>query len=299
MSFEKSGGFACRLNEALDEMDAPNRGRAQYLVKKLPFKISVNGVKKWLNGEALPETSRISVIADTVNKNPQWLLFGRLEVRVGEPRAAYGVDEYGMPSGAMFQIREDKESRKDTIVNASLAQVEATAFPATITHRTIEDSSKILGSVDAWDDDTAIKDDEVSLRFLKSVEGAAGSSGHNDEYDNGYRLRFSRRTLRRLGITPEKAICIVVSGNSMEPQLPNGSTVGIDTDNKAVVDGKIYAIRHDGMVRIKVLYRLPGGGLRVRSFNSDEYEDENYTMEQVHQEHISIIGRVFWSSVLY
>jgi phage repressor protein C with HTH and peptisase S24 domain len=278
MSIEESYDFACRLNEALDEMNAPERGRAQFLVKRLPFKISVNGVKKWLNGEAMPETSRISSIAETVNKNPHWLLFGYQEVGVREPKPDYGLDDYGVPS---------------------IAQVEAKTFPATVAHKTKEDSSKILGSVDAWDDDTAIKEDEVSLRFLKSVQGAAGSNGHNDEFDNGYRLRFSRRTLSRLGIIPEKAICIAVSGNSMEPQLPNGSTVGIDTASTTVSDGKIYAIRHGRMVRIKVLYNLPGGGLRIRSYNSDEYEDENYSLSQIESEDISVIGRVFWSSVLY
>ncbi len=48
---------------------------------------------------------------------------------------------------------------------------------------------------------------------------------------------------------------------------------------------------------MKLLYRLPGGGLRIRSFNSDEHPDERYEPQEA-AEHINVIGRVFWYSVL-
>lgn len=154
--------------------------------------------------------------------------------------------------------------------------------------------------IDAWDDETPHHEDDVSLRFLKSVRGAAGhGSAEHDETDNGYRLRFSRRTLNRLNVVPDNAVCIVVSGNSMEPQLPDGCTVGVNLGDRVVHDGKIYAVRHEDMIRIKVLYLLPGGGIRMKSYNSEEHPDERYTAIQVREQGIEIIGRVFWSSVLY
>ena len=85
----------------------------------------------------------------------------------------------------------------------------------------------------------------------------------------------------------------------MEPQLPDGSTVGVNTADKKIVDGKIYAIKHGDMIRIKVLYTLPNGGLRLKSFNHDEHPDEIYTFAQREEQQIEVIGRVFWSSVLY
>jgi len=45
-----------------------------------------------------------------------------------------------------------------------------------------------------------------------------------------------------------------------------------------------------------VLYKLPGGGLRLRSYNTDEYPDERLDAEQVKQ--VKVIGKVFWYSVL-
>ena len=82
----------------------------------------------------------------------------------------------------------------------------------------------------------------------------------------------------------------------MEPVLPHGSTVGVDTSQTNVIDGKMYAINHDGMLRIKTLYKLPGGGLRLRSFNTAEWPDERYEGDDLKQ--IKVIGKVFWYSVL-
>lgn len=60
----------------------------------------------------------------------------------------------------------------------------------------------------------------------------------------------------------------------------------------------MFAINHNNQLRVKILYRLPRGGLRMRSFNRDEHPDEEYTDEQLRSENIVILGRVFWYSVL-
>lgn len=88
------------------------------------------------------------------------------------------------------------------------------------------------------------------------------------------------------------AACAYVNGNSMEPLLQDGATVGVNTAETQIRDGKLYALDHDGMLRIKQLKRIPGGGLRLVSFNED-YDAEEYTAEEV-AESIRVIGRVFW-----
>ena len=42
----------------------------------------------------------------------------------------------------------------------------------------------------------------------------------------------------------------------------DGSTIGVDTATTHITDGEIYALEHDGMLRVKFVYRLPGGGIR-------------------------------------
>lgn len=155
-----------------------------------------------------------------------------------------------------------------------------------------------LGPVDTWDDDTPLDDDEVEVPLLKEVELAAGTGRVAVQAHSKAKLRFGKITLRRQNIEPANVVCVSVYGNSMEPVLPHGSTVGVDQGKTTVKDGDIYALEHNGHLRIKMLYRLPLGGLRLRSFNRDEHPDEEYTPIELEHQEFRIIGRVFWYSVL-
>lgn len=154
-----------------------------------------------------------------------------------------------------------------------------------------------LHPIETWGDETPLGADEVAIPYFKEVELAAGKGSEVMLETGGRKLRFGKRTLQNKGVPAEAAAAATVTGDSMEPVLPHGSTVAIDTTATRVVDGKLYAINHDGQLRVKLLNRLPGGGLRVRSYNAATYEDEEYSPEQV-AEHITIVGRVFWYSVL-
>ncbi|MCH4294200.1 helix-turn-helix transcriptional regulator [Shewanella sp. 3B26] len=152
------------------------------------------------------------------------------------------------------------------------------------------------GAMEPWSNHTPLGSDEVDVPFYTEVAFAAGAGAFASTENHGPKLRFSKSTLRRQGVEPQHAVCVKVIGTSMEPVLPNGSTVGIDLANTTVVDGKMYAINHDGMLRVKLVYRLPGNGLRLRSYNLEEYPDEMYSSDQ--SKSIQIVGRVFWYSVL-
>lgn len=149
--------------------------------------------------------------------------------------------------------------------------------------------------ISAWDDTTPLAEDETEVPFLREVELAAGSGKYAIEESHvKTKLRFGKSTLRNKGINPQNIVCVTVKGNSMEPVILDGATVGVDTNSQAIVDGKIYAIAIDGeLLRVKLLYRLPNGQVRIRSYNRDEYEDEIYDLQD-----IKVIGRVFWYSVL-
>jgi phage repressor protein C with HTH and peptisase S24 domain len=164
-------------------------------------------------------------------------------------------------------------------------------------HTQAVETGIVLDPIEVWDDETPLGPDEVEIPFFQEVEVSAGTGSAVMLETNGRKLRFGKRTLQRKNVDPMAAGCVPVKGNSMEPVLPDGSTVGVNTDAKSVVDGKMYAIDHDGLLRVKLLYRLPGGGLRLRSYNAAEYPDEHYD-GAYWNEHIRIIGQVFWYSVL-
>ncbi|CAI1820061.1 transcriptional regulator, y4mF family [Serratia fonticola] len=145
--------------------------------------------------------------------------------------------------------------------------------------------------VEVWDDDTPLGDDEVYIPFYKSIELAAGAGCSTNEDHNGYKLRFSKSTLRRYGAEPSNVISFPVRGDSMSPVIPHKSTVTVDRGHTTITDGGIYAIEHDELFRLKMLYRLPGRRVSLRSYNKDDFPDEETDLEN-----IKIIGRVInWS----
>tara|TARA_Y100000766_G_scaffold255852_1_gene242204 strand:+ start:1507 stop:2214 length:708 start_codon:yes stop_codon:yes gene_type:complete len=160
-----------------------------------------------------------------------------------------------------------------------------------------EKNAEYIGHVDAWDSSTEVDEDEIEVPYYMDVELAAGVGGELVNEIKGPKLRFSRSTLRSCGVQPEAAACVKVSGNSMEPRLYDGDVVGVNTYDKKIVDGKTYAINHDGLLRVKRLYRLPGGGIRINSMNTAEYPDEHYDADESRS--ITVIGRVFWHSSIW
>lgn len=153
-----------------------------------------------------------------------------------------------------------------------------------------------LKDISLWDDDTPVDDDEVSVPFLREVELAAGSGRFVIEESERSSLRFGKRSLRHNGVQFDQAKCVTVRGNSMLPVLRDGATVGVNAGKCGIgdiVDGDLYAINHNGQLRVKQLYRLPTG-IRLRSFNRDEHPDEDYTFQEIQEEQIVILGHVFW-----
>lgn len=150
------------------------------------------------------------------------------------------------------------------------------------------------GNLETWDDSTPLPDDEVEVPFLKDIELACGDGSFTQEDYNGFKLRFSKSTLRRVGAHKDSVLCFPAHGNSMEPVIPEGTTVAININDKKIVDGKVYAISQDGWNRLKVLYRVGPNKLSIRSFNSSEHPDEEADLDTV-----QVIGRMFWTSTLW
>lgn len=147
--------------------------------------------------------------------------------------------------------------------------------------------------ISEWGNGTPLDDDEVEVPYFKSIELAAGVGCTNNEDHDNFKLRFSRSTLRRYGISPSGVCAFPVHGESMEPIIPNGTTVFVNCDDKKVVDGGVYFIEQDDLFRVKVLLRQPGGKIIIRSYNSIDYPDEIADIESV-----KVVGRVFNMSVM-
>lgn len=136
--------------------------------------------------------------------------------------------------------------------------------------------------------------DEVEVPFYKDIEFACTNGAFQAQDYNGFRLRFSKDTLRRVGADKDSVLCFPVADTSMEPLIPDGTTVAINTNDKKLVDGKIYVICQAGWYRLKMLYRTGPNRVIIRSYNTSEYPDEEADLDK-----LDILGRLFWTSMLW
>ncbi len=112
-------------------------------------------------------------------------------------------------------------------------------------------------------------------------------------------LDLNIEILSKQGVLPQYVVAVAISGNSMAPVLQDGGTVVAHLRETQVVDGRMYVIDHGGQIRVKALYRLPGGGIRMKSYNTYEHPDETYTVREMEDAKIRIMGRVFWGASFY
>ncbi len=161
----------------------------------------------------------------------------------------------------------------------------------------VSNAKLIDGPITLWEDESPLEN-EVEVPLLKEIELSDGS-GRTEIREHGtIKIGFSKEDLLKAGVDPQNVVCITASGNSMEPVIPDGGLAGVDKGRTAIKDGDIFAILQNNQLRLKILYRLPRGGLRMRSFNRDEHPDEEYPEDEIQTQGIMILGRVFWYSVL-
>jgi len=155
------------------------------------------------------------------------------------------------------------------------------------------DEIEFIGRFDGSYSNTPLGEGDVEVPIYREVE-IDSESGQTQVVESKRETRsLAKSMLKQAAVLAENAACAKVSGNSMEPVLPHGSFVGVNTIEKKVIDGKMFAIDHNGMLRIKQVFRIPGGGIRLASFNKTEHPDEDYSQAYM-AKNIRIIGRVFW-----
>lgn len=138
---------------------------------------------------------------------------------------------------------------------------------------------------------TASDDSEfIPVRRL-DVRLSAGHGQVVTTEDELPRLSFRSDFLRSVGATPDHTVSVSVKGDSMEPLIPDGSTILVNRDNTTIVNGKVYAIRVHEDLLVKRLYRGNGGFIARSENPAGGYPDLH--LNEADPE-IEIIGRAFW-----
>ncbi|MFD3300274.1 LexA family transcriptional regulator [Aquipseudomonas alcaligenes] len=247
-------------------------------------------VNDWVSGKTKSiEGENLLRAAAFLKVSPLWLATGR-----GAMNASADAEQLAMLKARDYATLNNDEKRTlleldiDPLVHGDAGSAQPAAR--------VEPNAEMLGMLSGWDSNTPLRDDEVAIPLYKEVEMAAGGGATEVVEVPGRLLRFAKSTLREAGVHEHNAACATVYGRSMERLIMDGATIGIDRGTTQILDGEIYAFDHDGMLRVKYLYRLPGGGLRIRSENDEEYPEETLSAEQA--AHIRILGWVFWWSTV-
>jgi phage repressor protein C with HTH and peptisase S24 domain len=161
----------------------------------------------------------------------------------------------------------------------------------------LESNMELLGDLSVWEDGDALDDDDCEVPYYAEVEFAGGDGVTEVVEVADRKLRFSKATLRAAGVDCQSAAVARVKGRSMERLIMDGAAIGFDMGDTSIIDGEIYAFNHGGLLRVKYLYRMPQGAVRVSSENGDEYPDELMNAESWREE-ARMLGRVFWWSTV-
>lgn len=144
-----------------------------------------------------------------------------------------------------------------------------------------------------WEHPDELPPGEFALIRRLSVKLSAGNGNDHIEAEPDETLQpqaFRADWIRKMGLKPGKLASLTADGDSMADRIQDGDALVVDLSQKNVIDGKVYAIWYNGGERVKRLFCLPGGGLRIFSDNQVAYPPID--LQQGSLAHVHIIGRV-------
>lgn len=144
--------------------------------------------------------------------------------------------------------------------------------------------------------ESAILDTEYDFIPRHRVGAAAGDGYvvHHEEVED--QLAFRRDWLRKRNLSPKSLRVIHAVGDSMADRIQDGDVLLVDTSQREIKDGKVYALSYDDAVRVKRLFTRFDGTLVLHSDNPNaKPRDEEVSPDKLEALAVRIIGRVVWS----
>lgn len=138
-----------------------------------------------------------------------------------------------------------------------------------------------------------VEDDEADAVALPrlSVEGSAGYGLIPSREEIEDYISVSRTYLREVGINPQHAHVLRISGHSMSPTLQDRDLVIVDASRNMLRDEEVYAVVFGDAVLIKRLMPLWDGSVRISSDNKNgNYPDS--IVPATDRRALRIVGRV-------
>jgi phage repressor protein C with HTH and peptisase S24 domain len=212
-------------------------------------------------------------------------------IRDGRKRLGMTETEFADAVGVTRGAVQQWEKEGGTAPKRSHQPIVARLIGLSVSELMGEARGSSLAPILAWEHESDLPAGEFIMVPRLRVFLSAGN-GHDQveiEFVKKQPQAFRADWIRQERLKPAKLASMSADGDSMEPGIFDGDSLVVDTSQDTVIDGKVFAIWYDGGERVKRLYRLPGGGLRIKSDNP-LFETIEVKSDQV--EHVRIIGRV-------
>lgn len=126
--------------------------------------------------------------------------------------------------------------------------------------------------------------------LFSDIKAAAGSGTENIDSESDEYIPIPTRFIKYQN-NLQDIFCVLVKGDSMMPVLQDGSIIAVNRSLNNIKDGRIYLLRQEELLRVKILIQLPTE-IVLKSFNQ-AYPDEKYRKQY---NSIEILGEVVWYS---
>lgn len=132
-------------------------------------------------------------------------------------------------------------------------------------------------------------DEIVLIPFIDAQVGAGPGVQNGDERTLDLH-KYSRTWIERNGLHAPALRRVKVTGDSMRPTIFDGDVALVNTAERKITNGKVFAFIVDGEARVKRLFKQFDGRIRVVSDNPDklQFPDEFLTPDHMPE----MVGRV-------
>lgn len=210
----------------------------------------------YLSGKTFPSLDRLAIIAERAGVDGEWLAFGSRRT----------------------ESSEDEEEEIDEVWRPLYEGIKAAQK-----RRKAGEEEKLRES--------ARRMEEFALVPRYNARAAAGYGlVATEEVVASY--AFRRDWLLSRGLQGDKLALITAYGDSMEPDIHDGSMILVDLRQKAVEREGIYVLNVDGWLVAKIVQRDIDGTLYIRS-RHPAYRELVVPKERV--EDVIVIGRAVWT----
>ncbi len=142
----------------------------------------------------------------------------------------------------------------------------------------------------SWEDGDPLDEDTVEVVDLALPVSAGPGAPAWEPVKDGSMKRYKSSWIKRRNLKPEKLGTHIVRGNSMEPGIPDGAILTINTAIERIKHGKVHVIFFQDEFFVKRIFKESDGSLRIASDNPDKSRHPDWIITPDNADSLKVMG---------